>query len=740
MQNIERAFEALKAADAAGNVEDATKLANWIRELQAEQQAEPEGDPVYDNEYNPAEGEQPFNVGFGDYTMQVGSLPEAAANTLAGLGHGVNKIKEGVTDLAYRAGSVLGVDGADDALSRLSKKQEVDRASWDHLKDSSGHAEGASLAGEVITTGVGGYGIASKAMARGMSAWKAATLEGMVVEGATTSGDIGERAQKAVVGGLTGGVTQKALDGLGSVYDRGTRRADADGLTALADTTLDDASANVVAAREEGGFTLGMDDATGDSLAIREASDIRQLPEEGFNLRTALANQEIDITDRAQSFIDGTGGNRLELSEVGESMHTQLLSLRNNETEAYRSLYRELDDATGGRPLNTDDLEVELPDMLRQFDTSSAPVVKKITALLKKYGIVKTVDNSNLSSVDILGPDGLPVSSVNRGSSSVVPPEKPLTASNYESLIRELNDNFEPTGNRGINRAVQKTKAHLEEWIDGALENQGVDPSLVALGRAARAGRVKFRDLWEQGDVVDKMTSTKNGTDTLRMNPSQGITHLTAPKNVGQLTEVVRRLKLGNEADVKVLSNLQQVPLIKAFDKAMSNTASKAEGGIQKFDHKAFKREFDKVSESAKVALYGASKAKEINSAVRTWQLRGSRASVSSGDSEGGLMRAAAGIIARLFLPSGRASGAALAGLPALRKLTQSFDGANASRASDALTSGRMTEAHIASRAKRLQEEIMDHYRGTDMLNYDTVIATLSRAWAREETTDRLKD
>ena len=740
MQNLDRAFQALKAADAAGNVEDATKLANYIREMQAEQQAEPEGDPLYDPEYDPAKGRQPLNVGFGDYTMELGSLPEGAANTLAGLGHGVNKVKEGVTDLAYRAGSFLGVDGADDALARTSKRLEVDKQAYEHLKDSSGYAQAASIVGEVVTAGAGGYGIASKAMQGGLSAWKAATLEGMVVEGATTRGDFGDRTQSAVVGGITGGVAQKALGGLGSLYDNQTRRVDADGLTAIADATLESANANVTAAREDGGFTLDMADAAPSATALMERSRLANGGDEGFDLRNAMANQELDITARAQSFIDGTGGNHLEINEVGEGMRDVLVGIRNADEETYKALYRQLDESTGGQVLDTTGLEAQLPKILEDFKISSGPTVGKIKRVLEKYGVLQKLDESDVGSVGILGPDGLPVSTVSTGSPTVVAPEKPLTASNYEIMIGEINDMYQVGGAGGINRAVGQTKKALDDWIDDALLNQGADASLVNIGKQARDARVAFRNKWEQKDILDKMTSKGKGTNEWRANPSQAISHFMNPRNVSQLKKLRSRLNLGNDADRMVLANLQQVPLLKAFAKATKNTTNIVEGGVPNFNNNAFRDEWSKVSQESKTSLYGPELTKEIDSAVRAWGLRGKIARVASDDQTSGSARAIMGILVRMIVPSGRTGSATIAGLPILRDIGQSFQTARNVRAVDALTSGRMTEAQIDARAQRLQQEIMEHYRGTDMLNYDTVIATLSRAWAREETTSQLED
>ena len=635
---------------------------------------------------------------------------------MTGVGRGAVNMGRGVQDLYYRA------RGDDDALTQLNGRIQREEAGWEHLTKNSTAASVGEFVGEVAATVPAGFGVAGAGAKLGMGALKVAGLEGALVEGITQRGDFGDRMQSAAGGAVLGMAGQGAVDFVGSRFQKAARKADLDDIAKPFNDTIDSAKRRVAQADTDGGFNLDMADATGNSAAIREKSDISNMDGE-VTLRRFMAGQETDITAKAQSFLDGTGGNHISKIETGEEIQELLVGLRNNEKAAYKKLYAEIDGATGGRVLDTSDLKSKLPPLLNDHKITGDATANKVNQVLEKFGVLEK-KSSELPNPWKVG-----------GAESIPTVEKPLTASNYEDLIGELNALYKPLGTSGEGALIGQTKKMLEDWIDGALLKHGADNGIVELGRSARIGRRNFARRWEAGDALEKLTSKKPGDADYKMLASQAVEHFTRPKNINDLRRLRGKLNLGSPADKKLWADMQHAPLLKAFEAATKNVKDVAEGGVIQFNEKAFKNTWvNSMSKEAKELLYGVKKVKEIDRALAAFSLRGKRARVASEANMSGTARGMVGIFARMFLPAGRSAGAALAGMPILKDVVSGFKHAGQRKAGDILASGGMTPSQVKRTAKEIEEALREHYKGSDLLNYDRAIATLARAMARPDS------
>lgn len=707
MSRLTELQTALRNADAAFTAADnpaakeeaaaaARKFANYIREETAKTEAAPSA------------------------TVQEMGVGE---RTLVGIGRGMLNVSRGVEDAWYRA------SGNADALSSLNATIESERSSWENLRNNSTAATLGEVGGEIAATLPLSVGLVGAAGKVGMGAYKTAALEGAIVEGVTRRGDASERLGAAGMGAGLGVAGQGVVDLAGAGMSKYRRAKDADRVVDTFQESVDKANKLQAKAKADGGFDLDMADATGDAAALREKSDIMKLEGES-SLRRFMAQQEADIQRKASSFADETGGSHYSNIDTGEQIQELLTGFRNRDEAAYKTLYAQLDEVTGGQPLDTTGLQESLPKLLYDHKISAAGTASKTRKVLQKYGVIQPEGKAAPLAPSEGNALGIPMGS---DLAKPVGSQKPLTAGNYEELIGELNDLYNPLDSKGANRVLGQTKELLEDWIDGALSKQGTPTDLIDLGRQARASRKAFSAKWEQGDAVEKMTTKMKGKDDFRLLPSQAVEHFTRPNNINDLKRLRGKLNLGNTADKQVWANMQQAPLLKAIQEATRNTKDVAEGGVQQFNEQAFKRVWkNSMSPEAKKVLYGEAKVKEIDDALAMWEQRGKRARVASDDNPSGTARAAAGIAARIFLPSGRAAGGTLAALPWLRDIIQASKARKMKSAGEALIEGVTTPKHGKRIEKEIKEALVEHYKGTDLLDYDRGLSTLARSLARE--------
>ncbi len=708
MNELDELYAELERSDAAGNRDDVNALIAMIDEVEAEQAAAPQA-PV-----------DHAAVGIQSTIDDMG----VGERALVGLGRGAANIVRGVQDGYYRA------TGDDDALATLNNTIEGERKSWEALAEQSTAASIGEFGGEVLATGVAGAGVIGGAAKLGARGYKAMALEGALVEGATTRGDLGERGKAAAWGAGLGVAGQGAIDLVGAKVNKFRRSRDVQGVAETARRPLDEAEDLIADTRAKGGFELDMADATGNNTALREKSDIMKLNDED-TLRQFMAQQELDIKAKAEGFVQQTGGTYSDNTAVGEDLSELLGNLRTQDADTYKDLYKKLDASTGGKTLNTDGLEEALPQLLNDHKISADGTVGKLNKVLKKYGVIQKKGDD----VFLLDAQGQPMGG---NLSPTAAAEKPVTAGNYEDLVQEINDLYKPLASKGENRVLGQTKKLLETWVDGAMVHQGASNELVKLGREARKARADFKVKWEQGDAVEKMTTKRAGADDFRMLPSQAVEHFTRPRNINDLKRLRGKLNLGNAADKKVWANMQQAPLLKAFQAATKNVKDVAEGGVPQFNEQAFKRVWAGLSPQSKEVLYGKAYVKQIDDAIGAWSQRGKRAKIASDDNPSGTARAAVGVMARLALPTGRAAGVGFASLGFLRDITQGIKKAKLATAGEHLADGKMTPNHSKALEKELDAKLRERYKGTDLLDYDRGIATLVRALARELGEDKL--
>jgi hypothetical protein len=722
VSELDELYTELEKADALGHKEDVTALIAMIDEVEAEQAAPRERQEMAEM-FWPDAGDRNDAVQGGMNLNDMNTTEKA----LVGYGKGVENLWNGVQDAAYR------VAGADDSLSALNHDIEIDKEVWGKTTAQSPWMGHMKTVGEIATALPVSLGVTGALSKFGAGAYTTAAAEGAIVEGLTTRGDLAERGKAAGWGAAFGVAGQGLVDIAGSTYNKYMRgkAVDVEGVAAKLRKPLTDAEALIADTKTKGGFNLDMADATGNSAALREKSDVMKLADE-VNLRRFMAQQELDMTKKAQGFVNATGGKHADNISTGEDLNELLVKLRHQDEATYKRLYKQLDAETGGKALNTDGLEETLPKLLHDYKNSAKGTVNQLKGVLRKYGVLQNKGDE----VFLLDATGKPIGN---NLTPAAGAEKQVTAGNYEEMIQEINDLYKPMATKGENRVLGQTKAMLEEWVDTAMLKQGADPKLVNLGREARASRRAFKAKWEQGDAVEKMTTKRVGVDDYRMLPSQAVEHFTRPRNINDLKRLRGKLNLGKAADKQVWANMQQAPLLKALGEATKNVKDVAEGGVGQFNEQAFKRIWKKsLSPQAKEILYGKEMTKQVDDAVEAWSRRGRRAKMASDDNPSGTARAIVGVGARLTLPSGRSSGAGLAALPILRDIVQAFKKTRLVSAGEHLVSGRATPKHLKAVEKEINDKLMESYQGTDLLDYDKGIAVLARLLARELGEDQL--
>lgn len=201
-----------------------------------------------------------------------------------------------------------------------------------------------------------------------------------------------------------------------------------------------------------------------------------KLPEEGAPLRERYMQQNEQLQQNLDAFIDMTGAELTDLRGVGELVDKALRQRAAKDKVKIRTLYKEAEKAG----------EMEAPvtlSTLARHLTESAPeaevanVLKAVKAKAEQLGAV------------VEGPNG-----------ELVP--QPISLKNAELLRRSINNatNAEPTNIR---------QAQIMKGL--------IDDETAGLGgdayRKARAARAKYASDYENVGLVKQLLNTKRGTD-----------------------------------------------------------------------------------------------------------------------------------------------------------------------------------------------------------------------------------
>jgi hypothetical protein len=201
-----------------------------------------------------------------------------------------------------------------------------------------------------------------------------------------------------------------------------------------------------------------------------------KLPEQGEKLRERFQQQNEQLQQNLDAFIDMTGAELTDLRGVGEIVDKALRSRAAKDKVKIRTLYKEAEKAG----------EMEAPVTLTQLsrhlaesgpEAEVANVLKAVKAKAEQLGAVTE------------GPDG-----------QLVP--QPISLKDAELLRRSINNatNAEPTNIR--------QSAIMKSLIDDETAGAGGDAY-----RAARAARAKYANDYENISLVKQILNTKRGTD-----------------------------------------------------------------------------------------------------------------------------------------------------------------------------------------------------------------------------------
>lgn len=353
MRDMEEVYDALRKADAAGNVEDTRKLSAYIREVWNKEEEVAPSQPSYEEERSRM------------YDENVASM-STGEKVAVGAGQVVASGIEGVKDLYY------GATGQDEKREALNAEADENERIYGELSDRSTAAKVGNVLGEVgvgIATGVGVggvyKGVKAAQMLNNVSKGKALlqtggvlAVEGAVVEGIRNRGDaldrlvdagegalmnVGGQAVVAGAGKLTGGVSRSFAKKAGhEVLD--STRGSRDALV----------EAKKASALEDGGYILDDVDAHANRSGISRRDQLRRYNSpQGQALLDRHARTELDVTDKARNLIDeantfeGNAGLRTDIDGRSENVAQALQSLRSEDLSRVDTAYDSWRSAAG---------------------------------------------------------------------------------------------------------------------------------------------------------------------------------------------------------------------------------------------------------------------------------------------------------------------------------------------------------------------------------------------------------
>lgn len=204
-----------------------------------------------------------------------------------------------------------------------------------------------------------------------------------------------------------------------------------------------------------------------------------KMQEEGAPLRERFAQQNAQLQQNLDAFIDETGGQAPDLRSVGMSVDQALRNRAAKDKARIRTLYKEAEKAGEMEaPVKTDKIIQLLNDS--SSAESTAPVLVAAKKELKRLGGAVEDAEGNLVA----------------GESA-----NSLTLGNMEQLRKFIN---KVSGNDPTNI---KFAADLKRVIDESTEGQGGD-----VYKQARKARAKYARDYEDIQIVDQLLGTKRGS------------------------------------------------------------------------------------------------------------------------------------------------------------------------------------------------------------------------------------
>jgi hypothetical protein len=739
MSDMQAVYAALRKADAEGNVEDARRLSAYIREQEQEAPVVEQGDQYA------AEREEMLQSNIDDMsTVEKG---------LVGAGRVVASGIEGVQDLYY------GATGQEEKREELNRKADDDEAIYDELADRSTAVKVGNVLGEVglgVATGVGVgglyKGVRAAQVAGSISKPKAIAktagllaAEGGVVEGLRNRGDALDRLVDAGEGAGMSVAGQGVLSGIGKgIGAVGRRIGSKVGREVFDETTplLDDvAEGRKVSAREDGGFELDDVDAAVDraGLARRDALR-REASTEGRGLQYRHAEGERAITNKAETLIEDAagGGQRGSVNAQTDAFADSLRELRADDMKSVDNAYNAWRATPEAADVKLDTSSIEDPIRKLLSDsriTSDGGVNSKLKALMKQYGVL-TEESADVGTLKAL-------SGGSSKSITTATAERPLTAANYEQLIMDINGLHSVGNNSSSKGIIGQVRNLLEESkYDLLAKTPGVSSDAIKLGEAARSSRKAFALKWEQGDIVDKLTSLKPGTEDFRAQPIDAVRALMAPKNLDKLKKVKNIVGLSkNPAHKQFLADIQAAPLFEAMDNALKGRKTAA-GGIPMFSDHEFMKVIRKYSDDQLETLYGAGFVKKIGKAEKAWKLREAQPNWQSNANPSGTAETGKHLTAAsLRLASTRGGGSdVLAAVPMFAGIKDILAKRATSKDLKLLLSGKLPAISEELREEAFTKIIKEAFPNPQFAQYDSVFSAMGRSLSRSYENNQFDD
>jgi len=693
--------------DAAGDKESARRLVEIVRRQSAE-------DTTTTEAVAPVEA----------------TTSSSALDTFSDFGRGISggvmKVAEAGQDLVHRtigtAAESIGQPDMypdEDILARLNRRQEERVATNTQFKDRSPYAFGAGeMLGETLAVApIGGFaGVGAKALLK--EGTKRATALGLAAEGAATGafmteGGVEDRLSGAAVGAaadLTMGAAFNALSGKAATIWRNFKNKGkvADRISEMTTEVaqrVDDAAVN-------GGYTMDGAVASQSPEALDTLQRVRLHPETRLDYNNFKAQQEVDVTSRARSTVEEFGAldNLDSPSRNIDQTVAALSSARKADFDESEAAYKLFDKAAteSGYTPDKSIMDSGLADLMDEYSPDIGPVStrklgKDIKDELGRYGILTDGEAT-----------------------------KPLTFSNYEDLIQDINGlgNWS-TMNNGEKALLGKVKSALEDSLDTAMKLNGADASVVALGRQARDLRSGYHKNYTSGDIVDLLTKDFKG-----VTKDHGT--MMSKLKAEDIVKVKARLVTSDPAAYR---NLQQAPLLKALAAATKDTSESihagADGFIPHFNDNAFWREIDKMDKTAQETLWGKEFVANLGKTKEAWRARTRVPSTSGALSKSGTgdsLGVQAGRSSR-FLQSGKLRNIGMMLSSIYPALKSAFNKPAEVKAFNEMLDGEIPSAQLNTLRKSLLDDL-DKSAGADAHQSKEALRALFRMMGVSSTVD----
>lgn len=662
----EQLLDALRRADAAGDTQAASAIARRIQEIDSK--------PSFEDEYQNILAEDASQMGYGE-------------TALVGIGKGMMNVANGARELWAN------ITDDQDALDRVNRDQEEAKYLTRAL-DNQGGLKGftfdaGEFTGEVVATapigglaGAGGKAVVGKALAKAapsmvktgkvLGTTAEAAIDGMVDEALLGDGDYLTAAGLGVVG-------QGAVSGLGKIKDKLTPKSlttERRVLNRALKETQDNVTEKADQIYKDGGFYPSSADlpATPESLAHK--STYMNTPE--YSAYREGANDA--IKKRADELIDSISiTSPVDGPRAGQEIAEELSNLRKADSDAVDkawSAFRESDIAN--QPLDVTELTSSFQTLLNKKAKTGneRTLAKQLKAELKEHGLFK------------LGK------------------KEPPTLAQLSDARTALNEYYSHSWSPREKRLFKETVQTLDNYMDAT-------GGTKELRTAIDASKNFYRN-WNGGDLVEKLTTTKNGSDMLKTSPDK-LSDLIFSRSKSQDFDRLRKRIKMSPGGVKAWNNLKAVPLLEAFEKAMSpNGKVLPFSGEQAFNHNAFTRYLSKFDQEK---IWGAEFKDKMKKATDAWSIldrmpeRRGTMHVSGNDK---IVKDIAAYAATKVSPVG-----GIGTFMVFKNILDGFTDSAAARRKidDALRSGQgmLTTADYDYVANKVKEAVSQNWKGTDM-------------------------